>query len=144
MSTDAELRAAVRPVVQGKAYGAVARAWKEWVDAYGGRGERILALEDRYYLLTVLCRRIDLCHPWIYARCREVEAAPDGHLDLWAREHGKAPLDLFVELISYRETRRYVRSVLTDWARYRSLGGATPPPLDPAAPVTPPEAGVAF
>ena len=42
-------------------------------------------------------------------------------VEKWAREHGKVPLDLFVELISYRETRRYVKQVFADLEIYRAL-----------------------
>jgi soluble lytic murein transglycosylase len=62
----------------------------------------------------------------------------------WSRARSGLPLDEWVEDIPYRETRQYVRAVLADWARYRSLRGEPPPAIDPAAPVLPPAQGVAF
>lgn len=57
-------------------------AWRE--------AERWLGRNDLFYLMVMLLRRPDIDHDFLFERCREVQAAPDGHLDLWAREHGKS------------------------------------------------------
>lgn len=72
---------------------------KEWddIDKKGTYvpGIRALCLTDLYYLLVRVCGRTDMLHPWVYARCREVEAEPNGHLDLWSREHFKSSIITF-------------------------------------------------
>lgn len=51
---------------------------------------RAMCLSDLFYLLVVACGRRDMLHPWIYARVRDVEANPNGRVDLWSREHYKS------------------------------------------------------
>jgi hypothetical protein len=64
-----------------------------------------LGLNDLYYLVVCLCNRRDALHPWLFDRAREVEAEPDGYLDLWSRGHYKSTW------ITFGKT---IQDVLTD------------------------------
>lgn len=61
--------------------------------------QRELCRTDLFYLLVFVLKRRDLNRNWSYDRCAEVQRAPDGYLDLWAREHGKSSIITFGKTI---------------------------------------------
>jgi hypothetical protein len=75
----------------------------EIAEAYGevainGRDRDMLreaCRKDLYFLMRFVCGREDLKHQWILDRCDEVQTAPNGFLDLWARDHYKSSIITF-------------------------------------------------
>lgn len=60
---------------------------EEWVDVC-----RHLARHDLFFLLLHILGRKDIDNDWLFDRCKEVQASPDGHLDLWFRDGYKSTI----------------------------------------------------
>jgi len=60
---------------------------------------RALAYNDLFYFLVFVLHREDANNDFVYARCREVQARPEGYLDAWAREHYKSTIITFAHNI---------------------------------------------
>jgi len=68
-----------------------------YADVVGENRElmREVGRRDLVYLMVCLMGRKDMAHQWLFDRMREYEAAPNGCLDLWAREHYKSTIITF-------------------------------------------------
>lgn len=113
---------------------------------------RMLCLADLYYLLVRVCGRVDLLpcvnrpgfidNQFMFERCREVEAEPNGCCDLWAREHGKSSIISFgltlqnvlqdpevtIGIFSFSrpQAKAFLRALMREIENNRSLHAAFP------------------
>ena len=94
-----ELPNTIKAELMAAPFDKVADLWKVLEEHFGQEVKPWLARNDRFYLLVRILNRLDLIHPWLYARCREVEQDRDGHLDLWAREHYKSTIITYAGII---------------------------------------------
>lgn len=82
-----EFKAAYKAVVRG----AMERGGE--VEAMAAMAE--LGRRSLFFLLVENLNRKDVDRDWLYGRCCEVQADPNGYLDLWAREHYKSTIITF-------------------------------------------------
>lgn len=60
---------------------------------------RYMCRHSLFFLGVYICNRKDLDKDWLYDRCQEVQESPDGHLDVWARDHYKSTIITYLKTI---------------------------------------------
>jgi phage terminase large subunit-like protein len=86
MSSEADMRAKI------DWYAGVIADAAAMSPAHEREARRHLCRTDLFFLMVAYLGRRDMVHPWVFDRCNEVQASPNGHLDLWAREHFKSSI----------------------------------------------------
>jgi phage terminase large subunit-like protein len=76
-------------------YRTVLEAAAQKSDEHLHEARRELCRRDLFYLLVGPLKRKDVNRDWLFERCREVQAEPDDHIDLWARGHYKSTIVTF-------------------------------------------------
>ena len=83
--------------------------------------QRELAKTDLFYLFVFVLGRLDGNNDWVFARCQEIDKAPDGHLDLWFRYGYKSSLVSFAltikDILKNPEVRFCILSYNKDFAQ---------------------------
>lgn len=88
--------------IEPSCYGELAKKYEQYLVSDPEMARSLMAeacRTDLYFLLRYGLKRADCHNRWVFERCREVQADPDGHLDLWAREHYKSTVITFAKTI---------------------------------------------
>lgn len=82
---------------------------------------RLLCRTDLFWLLWFGCGKGYIAKQWLLERCKEVEANPDGYLDLWAREHFKSTIITYGKSIQ-NILASHGDDPLSEWDRETTIG----------------------
>jgi phage terminase large subunit-like protein len=83
--------------------------------------KRLLLRTDLFFLLWYGCGKHYIDKQWLLDRCKEVEESPNGHLDLWSREHFKSTIITYGKSIQ-DIIASHGEDPLPEWHRETTIG----------------------